>query len=112
MKRIPLFSTVVVLALAYAAQDAAGAQFWPPLPVPDISGSWYMNGDRSQRCQVIQTRLDGRALFINEHGSQASGTVQGDQVWIPDWSDGEKQGLVGVIRGPRIVWPNGSFWAR
>jgi hypothetical protein len=59
---------------------------------------------------VVQRRLDGRALFINENGSQAWGTVQGDRVFIPDWNDG--RGQRGWVRGDRIVWPDGNFWER
>lgn len=84
----------------------------PYVPVPNISGVWYMHGDPDLRCEIVQKRLDGRALFINEHGSSAWGTVQGHLVSIPDWTDGRTEGLVGRIRGDRIIWPNGTFWER
>jgi hypothetical protein len=81
--------------------------------VPDLNGIWYMNGNGSAPCQIIQERLDGRALFVNEHGSQAWGAVHGDHVWIPEWTDGQgSPGLRGRIFGNRIVWPNGTFWSR
>jgi hypothetical protein len=78
----------------------------------NVDGAWYMSGDHNQPCE-IQLRPDGSALFINEHGSQASGSVRGNRVFIPEWSDGNgSQGLWGTIRGNRIVWPNDTFWSR
>lgn len=61
-------------------------------------------------CAVRFRSLDGNALFTNEHGSSAWGTVSGDRVFIPEWNEG--RGERGVIRGNRIVWPNGTYWAR
>jgi hypothetical protein len=83
-----------------------------PNPAPNIHGVWYMHGDPYLPCEIVQIRRDGRALFTNEHGSSAWGTVDDYYVWIPGWSDGRRMGLVGRIRGDRIIWPNGSFWAR
>jgi hypothetical protein len=81
--------------------------------IPDLAGIWYMNGHEDAPCEIVQRRPDGRALFINERGSEAWGTVRGDRVFIPDWTDGEgSQGLRGRIRGDRIIWPNGSYWCR
>jgi hypothetical protein len=72
-----------------------------------------MNGNEDAPTQIVQPRRDGRALFINENGSRAWGTVRGDRVWIPDWTDGRgSDGLEGRIRGDRIVWPDGSYWSR
>jgi len=81
--------------------------------VPSIGGVWYMNGDGDQPCLIIQRRPDGRAVFVNEHGSRAAGTVRGDRVFIPEWSNSfGDDGLEGRIRGDRIVWPDGSYWSR
>lgn len=80
--------------------------------VPYIGGTWYMAGDRYLPCQIVQKGVDGRALFINERGDSAWGTVQGDTVLVPDWSDGRSPGLSGRIQGNQIIWGNGSFWIR
>jgi hypothetical protein len=81
--------------------------------VPYLNGAWFGNGDERVPCVIIQRAPDGRALFINDQGSQAWGVIQGDRVWIPDWTDGMgSRGLVGRIWGDRIIWPNGSFWSR
>jgi hypothetical protein len=70
-----------------------------------------MSGDPNKPAE-IQQRANGYALFINEHGSQAWGSIDRGTVWIPEWSSEGSQGLFGVVRGDRIVWPNGSFWSR
>ena len=87
---------------------------WNAAPVPNIGGVWFLNGDRNAPCRVIQPRPDGRALFVNEHGSRARGEIRGGGVWIPEWSSGNPydDGLSGRIRGDRIVWPDGSYWSR
>jgi hypothetical protein len=81
--------------------------------VPNLSGTWYLNGDGDSPCRIIQRRGSDRAQFINENGDRAGGTVRGDRVWIPDWDDGMGgNGLRGRVRGDRIVWPNGTYWSR
>jgi hypothetical protein len=118
MKKTLLIALGVIPAalLLLALAVPASAQLWrdygpPPSPVPNINGTWYLKGDPNAPCYVEQRR-DGRALFTNENGSQAWGTIEGNRVWIPDWSDGYSQGLSGRIRGDRIIWPGGSFWSR
>lgn len=80
--------------------------------VPNLDGIWYMNGDPGKPTRIVQWRLDGRAMFVNEKGSQAWGSVSADSVWIPEWSDGFQQGLTGAIRGNQIIWPDRNFWSR
>jgi hypothetical protein len=107
---LPVGLLLLTLTVSAAAQGP-GDYGPPPPPVPNLNGTWYLNGDPDKPCQISQRRLDGRALFTNEHGSEAWGTVRGDRVRIPDWSDGSSQGLSGRIRGDRILWP-GSYWSR
>jgi hypothetical protein len=87
-------------------------QPFPPVVEPSyVQGLWFMNGDPNKPCEIRQR--DNRALFINEHGSRAWGTIRGQYVLIPDWSDGHgSDGVIGRVRGNRIIWPYGSFWAR
>ena len=81
--------------------------------LPNLNGTWYMNGDEFSPCRIIQRRQDGRAEFINENGDRARGIVQGDSVFIPEWNDGTRRsGLSGRIRGDMIIWPNGTYWSR
>jgi hypothetical protein len=98
-----------LLVLAFAAPERADAR---RDRIPNLAGTWYLNGDGNSPCKIIQRRLDGRAVFINENGSRARGKVRAGRVWIPKWSDGTSKGLRGRIRGRRIVWPNGSYWSR
>jgi hypothetical protein len=111
-----LAAGLLMLALAIPAQAQFGYRRYPPPPpfpaVPDVSGTWYMNGDRNKPCEIDQYPPGRRAEFTNENGSTAWGSVRGDRVWIPEWTDGFSQGLEGRLRGNRIVWPNGSFWSR
>jgi hypothetical protein len=113
-KALPL----VLLLVPFAIPDQAAAQpGWPgPMPprgpVPNLAGVWYMHGDPNLPTEIVQPMPDGRALFVNEKGDRAWGEIHGDRVWIPRWSDGRSRGLVGVLRGDRIVWPNGTYWSR
>jgi hypothetical protein len=126
-----LFSASAVMALSLVAAAPALAQPgpgpWSPRRqkqvapweddrvrylIPNVSGTWYMNGNPNAPCEIVQRRPGDRAEFINENGSRAWGTVTRNSVWIPDWSDGWRQGLAGTIRDDRIVWPNGTYWSR
>lgn len=125
-----LFPAAAVAALAFLAAAPALAQTprpWSPrwpnqvaprdddndrYRIPNLSGTWYMNGDPDAPCEIVQRRPGDRAEFINENGSRAYGTVTHNRVWIPEWSDGRSRGLVGTIRGDQIVWPNGTYWSR
>ena len=110
-RKLTILIAVAALGLLAGGQHVAQAIPFPN-PVPNINGVWYMNGDPYLPCEIVQRQRDGRVLFTNEHGSAAWGTVTGNRVWIPDWSDGKRRGLAGRIRGDRIIWPNGTFWAR
>ena len=96
-------------------------QLLPPVPLPidpaigavaNLNGNWYFNGDPGKPARIVQWRLDGRAIFINENGTQTWGSVGPNSVWIPEWTDRGRPGLVGVIRGDRLIWPDGNFWSR
>ncbi len=80
--------------------------------VPNLNGYWYLKGDPNARCEIRQEWGGRDAQFINEHGSAAWGTIRDNEVWIPDWSDGVHQGLLGTVVGDRILWPGGSYWSR
>jgi hypothetical protein len=111
--KCPLAAGLLMLALAVPAPAQVRIQPVPPPPtVPDVSGTWYLNGDRNKPCRIAQYPPGRRAEFTNENGDSAWGTVHAGYVYIPDWSDGSSQGLEGRVRGDRIVWPNGTFWSR
>jgi hypothetical protein len=79
--------------------------------IPEISGRWYLGGDHNKPCSIRQRRGSDRASFINEHGSQARGSIRGKRVFIPDWGE-NCEGQDGTIRGDRIVWADGNYWSR
>ena len=84
----------------------------PAYEVPDMSGTWFTNGDPNKPDEVLM-RPDGSVVFVNEYGDQALGTIQGDRIWVPTWETYNHQlGLEGRFRGDRIEWFNGSFWTR
>jgi len=70
-----------------------------------------MGGDNNKPCSIPQGRGSDRALFVNEHGSQARGSIQGQRLFIPSWGE-NGAGQEGTIRGDRIVWTDGSYWSR
>ena len=117
---IPL--AVLLMAFAVPAEAVAqyraapwGPAYGPPVrgPVPNISGTWFRNGEEENPTEIQQQGPDGReARFINENGDEAWGEVRPDSVWIPEWKVRGHRGLMGQIRGDRIVWPDGSFWSR
>ena len=73
--------------------------------VPGIVGVWYMNGDRKAVCHILPGKAGGDLEFINENGSGTWGVVRGDRVWVPEWNDGTRRSLEGVIRENKIIWP-------
>ena len=108
-RMLAILPTLLLLAVPVAAQRLDDGRRDRG---PDLSGTWYLNGDGDRPCYIEQRR-DGRVLFTNEKGSAAWGEMSSGRVWIPDWSPGEgEQGLEGRIRGDRIIWPDGHFWSR
>ena len=73
----------------------------------DLEGTWYLNGNRDQRAEIVSSRdgLEAR----NERG-QASRLEFGrnGDVFARDWEGG----LRGDVRGDTIEWENGTTWTR
>jgi hypothetical protein len=120
MKRFAILAPLF-LGLALAADtpslSAQPPRYWRDRDyrayrVPDIGGQWFMWGDEDKPCFIRQRAGSRHALFINEHGSRAWGTIRGNRVFIPDWGD-NGMGQRGIIRGDRITWlPDRSYWSR
>jgi hypothetical protein len=109
LSAIPMAALLLALAVPVQAQPR---DYGPGSDrVPNLNGVWY-NRANDGRCEIVQRRPDGRAMFINEKGDRAWGEVRPDRVFVPDWSDGYDRGLEGRIRGDRIVWPDGNYWYR
>jgi hypothetical protein len=104
--------SVLVLLLALAATARAQPPFYYRRgAAPNLEGIWYNRANGGQ-CEITQQSPDGTALFINENGSPAEGTISRGRVYIPSWQDAYGQPLVGRIAGNRIIWPDGNFWYR
>lgn len=73
----------------------------------DLEGTWYLNGDRDKRTEIVSSRdgLEAR----NERGSASRLEVdRNGDVYARDW----ERGLRGNLRRDRIEWENGSTWTR
>lgn len=116
MFRIAILSAV----LAAGAGAAASAQPFPRIPPQppaldinpsDLAGRWYNAGDPLKPCyiQVVPGPFGPYLILTNEKGTQSRARFirGGSRLVADDWG-----GLVGRIRGDRIVWPDGNDWTR
>jgi hypothetical protein len=73
----------------------------------NLAGTWYLNGDRNQRVEIVSSR-DGLQAK-NEHGQTSRLQTDRDgDVRALDWEGG----LRGDVRRDRIQWQNGTTWTR
>lgn len=107
MKRIiglslPAIVASALLVLAMSRAIVAGT-------LPDISGTWYAQGDPSKRCHISQS---GRNVtFVNEQGTRATGTFRDPSTLSANWSFVPIAGNIsGDLR--TIHWSNGTYWVR
>jgi hypothetical protein len=110
---------VLTAALAAGTGAAVSAQPFPRFPPQsppavnpnDLAGRWYNKGDPLEPCyiQVIPGPLGPYLLLTNEKGTPSRARLirGGTRLIADDWG-----GLVGKIRGSRIVWPDGNDWTR
>jgi hypothetical protein len=72
-----------------------------------LEGTWYLNGDRYRRAEIVPS---GRGLVArneNGHTTRLEVNRYGD-VYARDWQGG----LRGDVRRDRIEWANGTTWTR
>jgi hypothetical protein len=79
--------------------------------LPDISGTWFPNGDRFKRCQIQQAGTS--VTLINESGQTATGTFVNPSEIKTTWS-GSVFPITGRISSDlrTITWSNGTYWSR
>lgn len=80
--------------------------------LPNISGTWYANGDTSKRCYVTQS---GTSVSLrNEQGRTATGTFTDPGTLDTDWGYFGGHHVTGTISAKlnRISWSNGTYWTR
>jgi hypothetical protein len=72
-----------------------------------LEGTWYLNGDRDKRTQIISSRDGLEAKNERGDSSRLEISRNGD-VTARDW----ERGLRGNVRRDRIEWENGTTWTR
>jgi hypothetical protein len=84
--------------------------------LPNISGTWYMGGDHSKRCEIQQ---NGNSITLtNERGQTATGSFVDPSHITTSWpmslytSMGPRTQIDGRISGDTILWSNSTFWTR
>jgi hypothetical protein len=75
---------------------------------PNLTGTWYANGDRSRSCSISQRR--GNLSLHNELGQSATGNFNGRQL-TTNWAGSAISGSI-AQGGNRINWDNGTYWIR
>ena len=114
-----MFRTLSITAIVFATAGEAAAQPhvpYPRMPYPQvpvaspIEGVWYFRGDPSQPAYIrtVQTPAGPQVIATNEKGSSSPAELSPDgrRVFVYEWN------IEGRLRGRRLVWPNGDFWAR
>jgi hypothetical protein len=93
----------------WARCPAGGA--WPGWPgyFPQLTGTWFANGDRSRRCSISQQQ--GSLSLQNEVGQGANGSFVRRRDISTNWNGTVINGHLSRD-GNRIDWSNGTYWVR
>ena len=87
----------------------ANGSMWTRAPSQrrNLAGTWYLNGDRNKRVEIVSSR-DGLQAK-NERGQTTRlQTVRDGDIRALDWEGG----LRGDVKRDRIEWQNGTTWTR
>ncbi len=79
------------------------------IPWPNLTGTWFANGDRTRSCSIRQRH--GRLRLQNESGQAASGSFDDGRHITTIWSGNTIQGRIRQ-HGNRIDWDNGTYWVK
>ena len=112
LRSLPLrFARTVVacasFALAFGAWTEARAG-----TLPDISGTWYANGNRAAACRITQS---GNSVSLtNEQGATATGNFVDPSTLSTNWGFFGGAQITGNISSDlrTITWSNGTYWSR
>jgi hypothetical protein len=77
--------------------------------LPNLDGTWYRGGDRSQSCSIRQRKNNSQ--LRNESGQSATGSVDRRGHVITNWSGTQINGTMSAD-GNTIYWNNGTSWSR
>jgi hypothetical protein len=80
--------------------------------LPNISGTWYANGNPTARCRITQS--GDSVSLTNEQGATATGRFADPSTLRTDWGLMNGGRITGTISGDlrRISWSNGTYWSR
>jgi hypothetical protein len=76
---------------------------------PNLDGTWYRSGDRSQRCTIRQRK--NSIQLRNESGQAATGSIDRRGRVTTNWSGAQITGTLSSD-GNTINWDNGTSWSR
>ncbi len=105
MARTVAFFASLTIALGLWTEVRAGT-------LPNISGTWYANGNPTGRCHVSQS---GNSVTLsNERGATATGHFVDPSTLSTDWGGFNGGRITGTISSDlrRITWSNGTYWSR
>ena len=108
MKRASTLSLLLLVLLSAASCVGRDGRFGSIFGDPRaVEGTWYLNGDRDKRTEIISTR-DGYEAR-NERGQASRLEIGlGGNIRARDWENG----LRGTVRRDSIDWENGTRWTR
>jgi hypothetical protein len=107
MKIGGILAVCATLAIAFGMSTRAHAG-----TLPDITGTWYANGNRSAACRVSQS--GSSVSLTNEQGKTATGRFVDPGRLSTDWGLMNGGQITGTISSDlrRISWSNGTYWSR
>lgn len=76
---------------------------------PNVDGTWYRSGNRSQACYIRQRRQS--LQLSNESGQKGSGSLDRRGHLTTNWSGTQVSGTLSKD-GNTIYWNNGTSWTR
>jgi hypothetical protein len=80
--------------------------------LPDISGTWYANGNPAAPCHISQSGTS--VSLTNEQGRTASGSFVDPSTLSTDWGLLNGGQITGTVSNDlrTIRWGNGTYWSR
>lgn len=105
VSRILAICSCLTIALALQTATHAGT-------LPDISGTWYANGNPASRCRISQSGTS--VSLTNELGTTATGNFLDPSTLNTHWGAFGGGHVTGRISNDlrTIRWSNGTYWSR
>ena len=87
----------------------ANGTMWTRTPSrgQNLAGTWYLNGDKGKRVEIVSSRDGLQAKNERGHTTRLQIDHDGD-IRALDWEGG----LRGDVKRDRIEWQNGTTWTR